>query len=329
MTEHFGFPLLDIAVLTGVLILSILVDFFGHRDGKEIGIKSALIWSAFWIALAIAYYGFIYFEYGSTFASLFLSGYVLEKSLSIDNLMVFMAIFASFGIRSTALQHKILLWGIAGAIIFRAAFVSAGTALFHLHWSVQVLFGLIVAWSALAIIGGGSDDEGEVDYSKHWATRVVGKVFRISPTLDGSKFFTVINGLRYATPALLCVVVIELTDVVFSFDSVPAVIGVTQEPLLVYSAMLFAILGLRALFFVLSVAVKYLVHLEKAVAVVLVFVGAKLIYHPFAEQLYAKWSVLPADISANASLYIVLGTLALGVVASLVFPAKDEATPTT
>lgn len=322
MTQHFGFPLLDIFVLAGVLILSILVDFFGHKDGKEIGIKSALIWSGFWIGLALAYYAFIWVEYGSQFASLFLSGYVLEKSLSVDNLMVFMAIFASFGIKSTALQHKILLWGIAGAILFRAIFVSAGTALFNLHWSIQVLFGLIVAWSAVAIIKGGGSEE-EVDHSKHWAVKWVAKVIPVGG-VNGNKLITKAAGKWYATPALICVVVIELTDVVFSFDSVPAVIGVTQEPLLVYSAMLFAILGLRALFFVLSVAVKYLVHLEKAVAVVLVFVGAKLIYHPFGEALHAKWAFLPHDISANLSLYIVLGVLALGVLASLVFPEKEE-----
>lgn len=325
--NHFGFPLLDIVVLISVLALSIGVDFFGHKDNKEISIKSALGWSAFWIGLAFAYYGFIWVEYGKEFASLFLSGYVLEKSLSVDNLMVFMAIFASFGIKSTHLQHKILLWGIAGAIVFRGIFVAAGTALFNLHWSVQVLFGLIVAWSALAIIKGG-DDEEDVDYSKHWATRLVGKILPVHPALDGEKFITIKNGIKYATPALLCVFVVEFTDVIFSFDSVPAVIGVTQEPLLVYSAMLFAILGLRALFFVLSVAVKYLIHLEKAVAVVLVFVGAKLMYHPFGEALNAKWAFLPHDISANVSLYIVLGTLALGVIASLVFPEKkdDEAT---
>ena len=190
-----------------------------------------------------------------------------------------------------------------------------------------MLFGLIVAWSALAIIKGGDDEEDEVDYSKHWATRLVGKILPVHPALDGEKFITIKNGIKYATPALLCVFVVEFTDVIFSFDSVPAVIGVTQEPLLVYSAMLFAILGLRALFFVLSVAVKYLVHLEKAVAVVLVFVGAKLMYHPFGEALHAKWAFMPHDISANVSLYIVLGTLALGVLASLVFPEKeDEAT---
>lgn len=319
MTQHFGFPLLDIAVLAGVLILSIFVDFFGHKDGKEIGIKSALAWSGFWIALALGYYAFLWVEYGKDFASLFLSGYVLEKSLSVDNLMVFMAIFASFGIRSTALQHKILLWGIAGAILFRAIFVSAGTALFHLHWAVQVGFGVIVAWSAYAIIKGGNDEE-EVDHSKHWAVKWVGKIVPIG-SVDGNKFLTKVKGKWYATPALLCVVVIELTDVVFSFDSVPAVIGVTQEPLLVYSAMLFAILGLRALFFVLSVAVKYLIHLEKAVAVVLVFVGAKLMYHAVNEH----FNLFDFDITAQASLYVVLGTLALGVIASLVFPEKESA----
>ncbi|AVZ45276.1 integral membrane protein [Escherichia phage vB_EcoM-Ro121c4YLVW] len=320
---QLGFPIIDVVVLVGILALSIGIDFFGHKENKEIGIKSALLWSVFWIALALGYYAFIWVEHGKEFAALFLSGYVLEKSLSVDNLMVFMAIFASFGIKSTHLQHKILLWGIAGAIVFRGVFVAAGTALFNLHWSVQVLFGLIVAWSAVAIIKGG--DEEDIDYSKHWAVRLVGKVLPVHNALDGEKFITIKNGIKYATPALLCVFVIELTDIVFSFDSVPAVIGVTQEPLLVYSAMLMAVLGLRALFFVLSVAVKYLVHLEKAVAVVLVFVGAKLMYHPFGETLHAKWSFLPHDISPNVSLMIVLGTLALGVIASFIFPEKEEA----
>ena len=326
MVGTLGFPVWDMVVLAGVLLLSVVIDFLGHKEEKEISIKSALKWSAFWIALGFAYYGYIWVVHSKEYASLFLSGYVLEKSLSIDNLLVFMAIFASFGIKSTHLQHKILLWGIAGAIVFRGIFVAAGTAIFNLHWFFQVLFGLIVAWSALAIIKG-DDEEDEVDYSKHWATRLVGKILPVHPALDGEKFITIKNGIKYATPALLCVFVVEFTDVNFSFDSVPAVIGVTQEPLLVYSAMLFAILGLRALFFVLSVAVKYLVHLEKAVAVVLVFVGAKLMYHPFGEALHAKWAFMPHDISANVSLYIVLGTLALGVLASLVFPEKeDEAT---
>ena len=324
--HHFGFPLLDIVVLVSVLALSIFVDFFGHKDNKEISIKSALGWSAFWIGLAFAYYGFIWVQYGKDFASLFLSGYVLEKSLSVDNLVVFIAIFASFGIKSTHLQHKILLWGIAGAIVFRGIFVALGTSLLNLAWWVEVIFGFIVFAGAVLMVIKKDDDE-DVDYSKHWSVRLVGKFLPISDSLDGEKFITIKNGIKYATPALLCVFVVELSDVMFSFDSVPAVIAVTQEPLLVYSAMLFAILGLRALFFVLSVALKYLVHLEKAVIVVLAFIGAKLMYHPFAEWLNAKWSFFPAHIDPNTSMYIVLGTLALGVLASLVFPEKeDEAT---
>jgi tellurite resistance protein TerC len=317
MTHHFGFPMLDIIVLVSVLILSIGVDFLGHKDGKEIGIKSALAWSGFWIALALGYYAFVWVEYGKEFASMFLSGYVLEKSLSVDNLVVFAAIFASFGIRSTALQHKILLLGIAGAIIFRGIFVALGTELFHLHWSVQIFFGIIVAWSAYAIIKGG-DEEEEVDYTKHWAVKWVNKIIPVGGT-NGDKLITKVGKKWYATPALVCVAVVELTDIMFSLDSVPVVISVTQEPLLVYSAMLFAILGLRALYFVLSVAMKYLVHLEKAVALVLVFVGGKMIYHAMNEQFHLS----TFDISVNASLYVVLGTLAAGVIASLVFPNKE------
>ncbi len=315
MTQHFGFPLLDIIVLASVLILSIFIDFVGHKDGKEIGIKSALAWSGFWIALALSYYAFIWLEYGKDFASLFLAGYALEKSLSVDNLIVFLAIFSSFGIKTTSLQHKILLWGIAGAIFFRAIFVGLGTAAFNIHWVVPVVFGLLIIYSAYTIFKGivKGEDEEDVDYSKHWVVKYVGKILPVSQSLDGNKFITVVNGIKMATPALLCVAVVELTDVMFSLDSIPAVISVSQEPLIIYSAMLFAILGLRALFFVLSVAIKYLVHLEKAVAVLLVFVGGKLIVAPFGYH-----------IDANTSLYIVLGLLAAGVIASLLFPAKDE-----
>ena len=321
--NSFGFPALDVSVMVGVLLLSILVDFFGHKEGEEITIHSAIKWSLFWVALALGYFTFMWMEYGKEYASLFLSGYVLEKSLSVDNLMVFVAIFTSFGIKSTSTQHKVLLWGIVGAIVFRGIFVAVGSALFHLHWSVQVLFGLIVGYSAYAIFKGG-DDEEEIDYQNHWANRLVGKIYPVSGKLDGSKFFTVVDGIKVVTPVLLCMAVIEFTDVIFSFDSVPVVIGVSKEPLIIYSAMLFAILGLRALFFVLSVAMKYLCHLEKFIGVVLLFVAAKLCYSPFAETLHNKWGVFPLDISPGVSVVIVLSLLVCGVVASVVFPEKEE-----
>lgn len=320
---QLGFPTIDVIVLVSVLVLSILIDFFGHKENKEISVKSAVLWSIFWIATAFGYYAFIWFEHGKEFASLFLSGYVLEKSLSVDNLVVFVAVFASFGIKSTHLQHKILLWGIAGAIVFRGIFVAIGAVLMSLAWWVQLAFGAAVIVSAILMLRKGSDDA-DVDYSKHWATRLVGKIMPVSDKMDGEKFTTFKNGARVATPALLCVFVIEMVDVIFAVDSVPAVIAVTQEPLLVFASMLFAILGLRALFFLLAVALKYLVHLEKAVIVVLFFVGAKLIYHPFAAKLNGIWSGFPAHIDPNISMYIVLGVLALGVIASFLFPEKEE-----
>lgn len=324
--NNFGFPVLDVVVMVGVLLLSLGLDIFGHKKGKEISLKSAVLWSVFWVVIALSYFGFMWFEYGSEYASLFLSGYVLEKSLSVDNLLVFLAIFSSFGIKSTHLQHKILVWGIIGAILFRAIFVSIGTALFQLHWSVEVVFGLIIAYSAIMIFKGGEDED--IDYSKHWASRFVSKFYPVANNIDNGKFFTVVNGIKMVTPALLCMVVIEFSDVIFSLDSVPTVIGVSKEPLIVYAAMLFAILGLRALFFVLSVAIKYLCHLEKFVGVILLFVAFKLCYTPFATTLHSKVNFLPAEITANQSLIVVLVLLALGVGISIAFPEKEDSTIT-
>lgn len=300
------------AIMGVILAFSIAVDFWGHKDGHEMGIKEATGWFTFFVLTAIAFYFYIDVRFGSEWASLYMSGYALEKALAVDNMVVFIAIFASFGIKSSALKHKILMWGIAGALVFRGIFVAAGTALFNLHWSVQVIFGIIVAASAYAIIKGGDDDE-EVDYSKHWAVKFVSKFAKVTPEMNGDKFTKVIDGITHLTPAFLCVLVIELSDIMFSFDSVPAVIGVTQEPILVYAAMMFAVLGLRSLFFILEAAMKYLVHLDKAVAAVLVFVGIKLCFGAFGMHM-----------NPNTSLYIILGTLVIGMIASVIFREKQE-----
>lgn len=302
---------LDFIMLGGVLVLSILIDFTGHSKGVEMVFKTACAWFLFWVAVAVAFGGYLYLDHGSEAAGLYFSGYLLEKTLSVDNLMVMMAIFSSFGIACAETKHKILLWGIAGAIIFRAIFVLAGTALFNLHWAVQCLFGAIVMWSAMAILKGGDDDE-DVDYTKHWAVKPLSKILPISYSLDGAKFLTKMGSVTMATPALVCMVVIELSDVMFSFDSVPAVIGITKEPLLVYAAMIMAILGLRSLFFVLQSLMKYLTRLDLAVAAILVFVGAKLIVGGFGYH-----------VDAMSSLSIIGILLVLGIAGSLVFPEKE------
>ena len=331
--HHFGFPLEVLIVFFSAILFSVYVDLISHRHSKEITVKNAALWSIFWISLALAFYAYLYFRFEPEWADLYLAGYVLEKSLSIDNLMVFVAIFASFGIKDH-LQHRILYWGILGALIFRAIFVVIGTGLFVASPWVGFIFAAFVLWSGWKMLRGGDDSEEEIeDYTHHWSVRLVGKMMPVFPKLVQEKFFVKHNelnaeqsisvtrqGLRDTTPAFLCLMAIETSDVAFAFDSVPAVIAVTQEPLLVYAAMIFAILGLRSLYFILAVLTEYLVHLEKAVIALLFFIGIKMGIQSWNHSVFDTG----IHISANVSLYIVLGVLFIGVIASFIFPEKEE-----
>ena len=331
--HHFGFPFEVLVVFFCAILFSIYIDLVSHRDSKEITVKNAALWSIFWISLALAFYVYLYFRFEPEWADLYLAGYVLEKSLSIDNLMVFVAIFTSFGIKDH-LQHRILYWGILGALIFRAIFVVIGTGLFAASPWIGFIFAAFVLWSGWKMLRGGDDNEEEIeDYTHHWSVRLVGKMMPVFPKLLQEKFFVKHNelnadqivsvtrqGFRYATPAFLCLMAIETSDVAFAFDSVPAVIAVTQEPLLVYASMIFAILGLRSLYFILAALTKYLVHLEKAVIALLFFIGIKMGIQSWNHAVFDTG----IHISANVSLYIVLGVLFIGVVASFIFPEKQE-----
>jgi tellurite resistance protein TerC len=335
--QDIGFPLETIFIFVAVVSFSVWLDLKVHHDSKDITIPNALAWSLFWVVLSLAFYFYIKIRFGPEHADLFLAGYVLEKSLSVDNLMVFIAIFASFGIKG-ALQHRVLYFGILGAVVFRMLFIAFGTSLFGLSTWIEFVFAAIVAWTGYKMLAGIGEDADIEDYSDHWSVRLTQKLVPIFPRLHGGQFFvkhghvqTMVTedpsisvarqGVVYATPMLLCLVCIEVSDIIFAFDSVPAVIAVTREPLLVYSAVIFAILGLRSLYFVLAAAQKYLVHLEKAVAALLFFIAGKLALQ--ASNHLFGWPGF--DISANASLMIILATLAAGVIASLLFPAKDEA----
>lgn len=337
MGQHFGFPVETIAIFFGVIALSVWADLFAHRKTKEISLKDAGLWSGFWVMLAVAFYGYLWVRFDKQWADLYLAGYALEKSLSVDNLMVFMAIFASFGIKG-ALQHRILYWGIIGALLFRAVFVGIGTGLFHAAPWVGFAFAAIVAWSGWKMLTAGGGDDEIHDYSDHWSVKMTEKVMPVFPRLHLERFFITRKiaddlaeadptiryakgAARYATPAFLCLMAVETSDVMFAFDSVPAVIAVTQEPLLVYAAMIFAILGLRSLYFVLAALTRYLVHLEKAVIALLFFIAAKLTLQ--AGEHAFGWDFL--HISPSVSLMVVIGALALGVVASLIWPEKKEA----
>jgi tellurite resistance protein TerC len=336
--EHFGFPIEVIVIFFAAIGLSVYLDLRTHRAATEISLRDATLWSAFWILLALCFYGYLFFRFDSHWANLYLSGYILEKTLSVDNLMVFIAVFASLGIKG-ALQHRILYWGIFGALIFRGLFVVAGTTLFLASAWVGFLFAAVVIWSAWKMQSSDGDDEEIEDYSDHWSVRLAKRLLPVFPRLNAGRFFITrrmaedlraadqsiaLHGsqraLMYATPALLCLLAIETIDIAFAFDSVPAVIAVTQEPLLVYSAMIFAILGLRSLYFVLTALTRYLVHLEKAVIVVLYFIGAKLALQSFNHAV----GDTGVHISAGGSLIFVLAVLSVGILASLVFPQRSE-----
>jgi tellurite resistance protein TerC len=335
---------LDIIVLFSVTVAaSIYLDLFVHRRGEEISFRSAALWSLFWVCLSLCFAGYLAVTRSSAMAGLFLSGWVLEKSLSLDNLMVFVAIFRAFGVRS-ALQHRILYYGILGALVFRLVFVALGGAALHLFglWA-DLVFAGFVGYAAVQMIRGDGADEAEPDYDALLPVRVFKRLFPLYPRLDGRSFFISrarVDALmrndpslkpshaaatRFMTPALVCLVVIEWSDVMFSFDSVPVVIAVTKEPLLIYSAMVFAILGLRSLYFVIEAMSRTLVHLEKAVAVLLFFVTYKLLAHALRGFFHwPLWEPTPEQGSV-----IIGGILLLGVVASLVSSRKHPTDPQT
>ena len=352
MTTHLGFPLETVAVFVVLSVGAIAIDLFAHRSDQPMSLKSAALWSVFWIAVSLAFGGYLWFHHGSETASLFFTGYALEKVLSVDNLFVIMAVFSWFKIPG-AYRHRVLYWGIIGAIVFRMVFVAIGTGLMALGPYVELVFAAVVGWTGIIMLRRDEEEEANEDYSEHLAYRWVHRFFPVWPRLYGHNFFLhghelteacrqnpdvrlepagedlkhpeqhhpqpVKKGALAATPLFLCLAIIEISDVMFAFDSVPAVIAVSKEPLIVYSAMMFAILGLRTMYFVLEALRGYLVHLEKAVVALLFFIAVKLALSA-SEHLFQHGY----EISPNASLVVVLVVLALGVAASFVFPEKSK-----
>lgn len=298
-------------VLVFVTIVGTLLylDIRAHRGNPTVTLGDAARWSLIYVSAALLFAVFVALRSGLTHASLFLTGYVIEKALSVDNLMVFAAVFAYFGIPSN-FQHRILHYGIVGAVVFRLVFVAIGaTALGLLGRPVELVFGIFVAWSVVKMLKSG-DEFGEVDHSNRWYIKWTKRVFPVTADASNNVFF---NKARQATPILLCAVAIEITDVMFSFDSVPAVISVTRNPVLIYSAMIFAILGLRSMYFVLEAMKRHLVYLGNAVLAVLCFVALKLMLH----------ALLGINVDPFASLAFVIGALGCGVVLSIVAPPKE------
>lgn len=267
--------------ITLIEVLAFLLPFIGavaidintHKRGQSITMKDAAIWSGIWVLCAAVFGGYIYFARGGEAASLYASGYILEKALAIDNLFAFYLIFKSFGLvsKDTAhFQHPILYWGILGAIIGRVFFMGAGAFIVHLSPLVLIAFAAIILWTVYQMWTSGDDDE--IDYTKHWSVNLVKRFAKVNPSITSGRFFS--HGV---TPLFLCLVCVEVCDVVFAFDSLPTVIAVVRDPYLMIAASLWAAAGLRSLYFLLVAAQAKFWALDKAIMLLLVFVAGKLV----------------------------------------------------
>lgn len=258
------------AFVLGMLALDLGVF---HRRPHEVGVGEALAWSAMWIALALLFNGWIYWRFGSEIGLEFLAGYLIEKSLSVDNVFVFVLLFTSFAV-PRQLQHRVLFWGIFGALAMRIIFILFGALLLQrFHWLIY-FFGAILVWSGYRFLVHGS---GEVHPERNPIYRLFTRVAPAVPTYHGGAFTIVHEGRRHATPLLLVLVAIEASDLVFAVDSIPAIFGITEDPFIVFTSNIFAILGLRALYFVLGGFIGKFRYLNKGLALVLLFVGGKML----------------------------------------------------
>jgi tellurite resistance protein TerC len=262
-----------------VLVLLFFDLFVVHRKAHKVSMKEATGWSIFWVALALAFWGFVGWKWGDQKAAEFITAYVLEKLLSIDNLFIFLTLFAFFKVPGE-LRHRVLFFGILGALVFRGIFVFVGTALLEYQWTFY-FFGAILIWSAWKLMG----DHEDTPPDRTLAYRVATKIFPLVPRYEGSRFFVVENGKRYGTTLFLVLVIVELTDLVFAVDSVPACLAISKDPFIVYTSNVFAILGLRALFFLLEGMMHSIPGLKVGLALVLLFVGLKMIGVPLGDNL--------------------------------------------
>jgi tellurite resistance protein TerC len=299
-----------------------------HKDAHEVDMKEALTWSAIWIAVALAFNAGIYafwnvIQPGSAYTpaqagQAFLAGYLVEKALSVDNIFVFLMVFAYFKVPALY-QHRVLFWGIVGALIFRALFIAAGAAILEKWFWTMIVFGgfLIFTGVKMLIVA-----DKQIDPDKNPAVKLVRKFFPVTPDYVGQKFFTRIDGKLWATPLFVALVMIEFTDVIFAVDSIPAIFAITSDPFIVFTSNVFAILGLRALFFAIAGLVKLFAYLKYGLSAILIFVGGKMLFNYFekTQDFIPEVSKFPIGLS----LVIIAGILTLSIVASLLFPPKKN-----
>ena len=314
-----------------VVILSMLVIDLGifNKKSHQISSKEALWWSISWIGLSMLFSGFLYKSAPDAnsleiFAQ-YQTAYWIEKALSVDNLFVFILVFNYFNVRPE-FQHKVLYWGIIGAIVFRAIFIFAGVGMINFTYlpeliiagqsvrinAILLIFGLFLVYAGIKSWFVNEVDDEETDFSKSPGARLIYKLFPVSREFDGDKFFTIQNGKKLVTPLFVVVGVIEFTDVVFAVDSIPAIFSVSRDPFILYTSNIFAILGLRSLYFLLANFMHMFSRLKFGLAIILAFIGFKMVVNPFFH------------IPSTVSLLIVLGVLIGAFLASVWFPVKPK-----
>lgn len=306
-----GTPLLWGITIVAVLALFV-ADFIITRKPHEVSITEAIGWSAFYIALPVAFGGWIWFQYGQQIGFQYYAGYLVEKSLSVDNLFVFMLLLASFAV-PRELQQRVLLIGVAGALVLRGVFIAVGAAMLaNFAWTF-LLFGAILLATAVKVLRDARNPaEQEIDPDQMRVVRLVRRLYPVTDGYRGTRMSLMENGRRALTPLALATVAILATDVVFAVDSVPAVYGITGDPYLVFVTNAFALLGLRALYFVLEGLLGALVHLGYGLAAILAFIGVKLVLH----WAHGIWPAVPT-VATEASLVVIVAILATVILTSL------------
>ncbi|WP_394776997.1 TerC/Alx family metal homeostasis membrane protein [Flavobacterium sp.] len=325
-SEHPGL----IAVFAVAVLIMLLLDLgIFNKKSHVVTNKEAITWSLVWISLAMLFSGLVYYYAGSAKFYEFQSAYWIEKALSVDNLFVFILVFKFFDVANQN-KHKVLFWGIIGALVLRAIFIFSGAFLIELTYLNKLLslvgmpgfkydinlimtaFGLFLVYAGIKSWSAGDEDDDE-DYNNTRGARLIRRFFSVSDKYDGDKFFTFENGKKLATPLLVVVAVIEFTDLLFAVDSIPAIFAISNDPFILYTSNIFAILGLRALFFLLDNFIHLFSKLQYGLAIILAFIGVKMIISPFyhIESLY--------------SLLVIGAVLIISVIASILLPEPKEA----
>jgi len=325
-SEHPGL----IIVFAVAVVIMLLLDLgIFNKKSHVVTNKEAITWSLVWISLAMIFSGLVYHFAGPAKFYEFQSAYWIEKALSVDNLFVFILVFKFFDVANQN-KHKVLFWGIIGALVLRAIFIFSGAFLIELTYLNKLLglaglegfkydinlimtaFGLFLVYAGIKSWSSGDDDD-EEDYNNTRGARLIRKFFNVSDKYDGDKFFTIENGKKLATPLLVVVAVIEFTDLLFAVDSIPAIFAISSDPFILYTSNIFAILGLRALFFLLDNFIHLFSKLQYGLAIILSFIGIKMIISPFYH------------IDSIYSLLVIGGVLLISVLASILMPEPKEA----